>query len=79
MPIDKYHKIDIAWNDLCVSAPSKVKGEGTVSILKSTAGTVTAGHVTSIMGPSGAGKTTMVCSCRASGPFRYLELLSPHW
>lgn len=63
MSVDKYQKIDIAWNDLGVSAPSKVKGEGNVSILKGTSGVASAGSVTSIMGPSGAGKTTMVrCS-----------------
>ena len=60
MSTNKYHKIDIAWNDLSVSAPSKKKGEGNVEILKKTSGIASAGAVTSIMGPSGAGKSTMV-------------------
>lgn len=60
MSADKYHTINIAWNDLSVSAPSKVKGEGNVEILKKTSGIASAGAVSSIMGPSGAGKTTMV-------------------
>jgi ABC-type lipoprotein export system ATPase subunit len=57
---NKYHQIDIAWNDLCCSAPSKIAGEGTIDILKNVSGCARAGQVTSIMGPSGAGKTTMV-------------------
>ena len=55
----KYSSVDIAWNALHVSVPSKSDGK-IVDILKGVSGYAKRGCVTSIMGPSGAGKTTMV-------------------
>jgi ABC-type multidrug transport system ATPase subunit len=59
-----YKKIDIAWNDLSVTVPSKTEKGVILEILKGVSAYCLAGKVTSIMGPSGAGKTTMVRSKR---------------
>lgn len=58
--MSKYKTIDIAWNDLSCAVPSKTDPNQTIEILKNVSGTAAAGQVTSIMGPSGAGKTTMM-------------------
>lgn len=55
----KYASVDIAWNNLHVQVPSKTDGK-VIEILKGVSGYAKRGCVTSIMGPSGAGKTTMV-------------------
>jgi hypothetical protein len=63
--------MDIAWNALSCSVPSK--GGETVHILSNVSGYARAGKITAIMGPSGAGKTTMVRSwsvCRWLGVAR---------
>ena len=55
--------VDLAWNSLSCSAPNKADKKGTtVQILNDVSGYARAGRLTSIMGPSGAGKTTMVHS-----------------
>jgi energy-coupling factor transporter ATP-binding protein EcfA2 len=59
-----YKCVDLSWNDVSCSAYSKEKG-GTIQILQGVCGYARAGKLTSIMGPSGAGKTTMV---RSHGP-----------
>ena len=54
----KYQTIDIEWHGLSCTAKGK-KGD-VVDILKNVSGRCQHGRVTSIMGPSGAGKTTLV-------------------
>lgn len=56
----KYDSVDLTWNHVNCSVESKVEPGTTVQILQDVSGYARAGKMTTIMGPSGAGKTTMV-------------------
>lgn len=53
----KYQNIDIEWSGLSCTVKGK-KGD-VVNILRLVSGRIQNGRVTSIMGPSGAGNTTL--------------------
>ena len=61
-------KVDIAWSAVSCSVELKVDScVSRVHVLKDVSGYARAGKITTIMGPSGAGKTTMVRFHRTGG------------
>jgi ABC-type multidrug transport system ATPase subunit len=55
-----YKNIDISWNSLNCKVCNKSEAGRTIDILVDVNGYANAGKLTAIMGPSGAGKTTLV-------------------
>ena len=53
------------FDNVCFTVPSPEKGEAKKTILHDISGRVESGQVLAIMGPSGAGKTTLINVCGA--------------